>query len=163
MKQCPWCNGDSRKKGFISGRQRLICRSCNRVFVENPVKGVHSERKVYSAETKACCLWMARSGESYPEITKATGVPAERVHIWIRKAGIEYPLQSRPQRPSGTIQYKNGRKFYSERVRRRCIELWEGGHSYSQIAEKMRVNSVSTVKDWIYKHNGYKKKPEGAE
>ena len=117
-------------------------------------------RKFYSAETKEHCLWMARQGKSYPEITKATGVSRERVNAWLRKAGAKYPPQSTPQRPSKTIRYENGRKFYSERIRSKCIDLWRRGQTFRQIAKTMRVNNASTVKYWVYEHIDYRKKPE---
>jgi AcrR family transcriptional regulator/transposase-like protein len=77
---CPDCQSDRiAKNGRQQGKQRYICRGCDRQFVDR-----YMERG-YPLETRQKCLDLHQQGVSFREIERSTGVSHNTVINWVKK------------------------------------------------------------------------------
>ena len=77
---CPFCNSNHVKGGKVKGRQRYICRNCNRHFFPD-AKHPHPKWKVEQV------LRMYSNGMSMRAISRVLEVPLSTVFAWIKRHG----------------------------------------------------------------------------
>ena len=76
---CPGCQSDRvAKNGRQKGKQRYVCRECGRQFVDRYVE------RGYPLEIRHKCLDLHRSGVSFREIERSTGVSHNTVINWVK-------------------------------------------------------------------------------
>jgi len=117
---CPFCNSNHVvKDGKVKGRQRYLCRSCNRHFFPD-AKHPHPREKVEEA------LRMYANGMSMRAISRVLNVPLSTVFKWIERHGkrrYEKLVELWTKAKEGkvvtkvvdemwTYLYKNARTFY---------------------------------------------------
>jgi transposase len=82
---CPRCQSDNTvKAGFQSGKQRLKCKTCNRLFVPRSERGKPDEVKA-----KAIALYLESVG--FRAIGRLLDVSNVAVLKWVRKAAESLP------------------------------------------------------------------------
>ena len=82
---CPRCQSEQTvKSGFQSGKQRLKCKACNRLFVPLSERGKPDELKA-----KAIALYL--EGVGFRAIGRLLQVSNVAVLKWVRKAAESLP------------------------------------------------------------------------
>ncbi|WP_121922660.1 IS1/IS1595 family N-terminal zinc-binding domain-containing protein [Hydrogenothermus marinus] len=81
--RCVYCNSEKIVKNGKSnqGKQRYLCKSCKRIFVEN------LERRHYPKKLKDMAIKLYIDRVSIAAISRSLEVPYETVRSWIRAAG----------------------------------------------------------------------------
>jgi transposase-like protein len=76
--RCPKCGGtDLIKRGWKSGHQRYVCRTCGRYCTDSQAK--------FGAETKAMAIEMSMNSMGIRAIGRVPGASPAAVLKWIRK------------------------------------------------------------------------------
>ncbi|MBD2124758.1 hypothetical protein [Trichocoleus sp. FACHB-262] len=97
-----------------------------------------SRKSKYLDELKQRCVSLYREGKTMLEVARLTGVPAQRVKDWAKKAGVRGVNTG--GRPS----------MYSQEVKQDCLRLRAEGKSCNQIEELTGINA-ETVYKWVRK------------
>ena len=81
--RCKYCNSEKVvKKGFNPNKkQRYLCKSCDRTFVEN------TERNYYPHHYRELAVRMFCEGMTMMAIARVLKVPYQTVRTWIRREG----------------------------------------------------------------------------
>ncbi len=78
---CPDCQSDRvAKNGHHKGKQRYICRACDRQFIDRYTA------RGYPPEIKQQCLDLHQQGMSFREIERQTGVSHNTVINWVKES-----------------------------------------------------------------------------
>jgi transposase len=88
MTVCKKCSASETvvKHGFVRGKQRFHCKSCDYNFVEG------DERQVYSGEAKALAMWLyGMCKASYGMIARLFKTNRAMVYHWVRQFGKTLP------------------------------------------------------------------------
>jgi AcrR family transcriptional regulator/transposase-like protein len=81
---CPDCQSDRiAKNGRQQGKQRYICRGCDRQFIDRYVE------RGYPLETRQKCLDLHQAGISFREIERSTGVSHNTVINWVKSLDVK--------------------------------------------------------------------------
>ena len=111
-----------------------ICVWCR--GVESPKNYNHKKGyRVYSKKAKADALQSIREGTSLEKVSLSTGIPSATLRNWCQKADIDF----------------RKRKTYSEKTRVEALELSDQGMDPEEIKEKLGIDSVHTLLNWLRK------------
>ena len=81
MTLCRFCKNDyCTKSGFVRGKQRYKCKSCDKYFVLNP------DRRGFSNETKQKAMSLIKSGKSFRKAASEVGVSFTSVMNWCKNS-----------------------------------------------------------------------------
>ena len=98
--KCRYCKSEKTIKYGKSNqnKQRYRCKSCGRIFIDNP------ERMHYPEETKRIALRLYTDGVEIAVISRSLDVPYETVRSWIRTEGDRAIKKNRSKKRKNSLQ-----------------------------------------------------------
>ncbi len=93
--ECKFCRSrDKSKKGVVRGKQRYLCKNCNKTYIEG------DKRLKYSEEIQFRAVEMSLNNCGQRVIGRLLSVPYQYVGRWIKKYKeiIEIKAKKKPKR-----------------------------------------------------------------